>query len=315
MNFNNNIIEEIKKIKEEKEVLILAHYYQEAIIQDVADFVGDSLGLAQKAAETKQKNILFAGVHFMAETAKIINPEAKIIIPDPNAGCSLADSCSPEEFKKFIDKHKDHTVITYINSTAAIKTMTDIVCTSGNAVQIVNSLPKEEKIIFAPDKNLGAYINKETNREMLLWNGTCVVHDQLKAEKAIRLKKQHPDAKFIAHPECSAAILILADFIGSTTAMLKFTQKDKTKKYIVATETGILHPMKEASPKKEFILLPSEENYACNDCLEMKKITLEKILYSLKTLIPEVKLDKEIMEKARKPIQRMLDISYQLNII
>ncbi len=315
MNFNNNIIDEIKKIKEEKDVLLLAHYYQEAIIQDVADFVGDSLGLAQKAAEAKQKIILFAGVHFMAETAKIINPEAKVIIPDPEAGCSLADSCPPDKFKEFIDKHKDHTVITYINSSAAIKTMTDIVCTSGNAVQIVNSLPKEEKIIFAPDKNLGAYINKQTNREMLLWDGTCVVHDQLKAEKAISLKNQYPEAKFIAHPECSAVILSLADFIGSTTAMLKFTQKDKSQQYIVATETGILHPMKEASPEKEFILLPSDETCACNDCLEMKKITPEKILYSLKHLSPKVKLDTEIIEKASKPIQRMLDISYKLNII
>jgi quinolinate synthase len=311
----NSIIIEIEKLKKEKKAIILAHYYQESNIQNIADYVGDSLGLAQKAAESKAEVIIFAGVHFMAETAKIINTKTKVIIPDEEAGCSLAESCPPKEFKDFLEKNKHYTVISYINCSAAIKTMTDIVCTSGNAVQIINALPKKEKIIFAPDKNLGAYINKITGREMLLWDGSCEVHDQLKIEEAIKMKIKFPKAKFIAHPECKAQILEIADFVGSTTAMLKFTQTDTSKKYIVATETGILHPMKKASPNKEFILLPSEENCACNDCHHMKKITLEKIHKSLITLTPEIILEEEIIEKAKKPIEKMLQMSKELKLI
>jgi len=311
----NNIIIEIKKLKKQKKAIILAHYYQIPEIQKIADYVGDSLALAQKAAEAKAKVIIFAGVYFMAETAKILNPKTKVIIPDEEAGCSLAESCPPEEFKIFLNKNKNHIVVSYINCTAAIKTMTDIVCTSGNAVQIIKSLPKEEKIIFAPDQNLGAYINNITGKEMLLWNGSCEVHNQLKIEKAIELKTMHPDAKFIAHPECKMQILEIADFVGSTKAMLDFTQKDVAQKYIVATETGILFPMKQASPEKEFIILASDENCNCNDCHHMKKITLEKIYNSLVTLTPEIILDDEIIAKAKNPIEKMLQMSKKLKLI
>jgi len=306
---------EILKLKKEKNALILAHYYQIPDIQDIADYVGDSLGLAQKASDADTDMIVFAGVHFMAETAKMLNPQIPVILPDLEAGCSLADSCPYDEFVKFKEKYPDHIVISYINTTAAIKTVTDVVCTSGNAVQIVESFPKDQKIIFAPDKNLGGYINRVTGRNMVLWNGTCEVHDVLTTEAIIRMKQENPDAKLIAHPECNAAVLELADYIGSTTGMLKFTQKDDSKKYIVATETGILHQMKLASPEKEFLVVPSDETCACNDCPYMKLNTMEKLYLALKNEKPEITLDEQTIEKAVKPINRMLEISRKLNLI
>ena len=307
--------EEILKLKKEKNALLLAHYYQVPEIQDIADYVGDSLGLAQKASTASTDMIVFAGVHFMAETAKMLNPEIPVILPDLEAGCSLADSCPYDDFVKFKEKHPDHIVIAYINTTAAIKTVTDVVCTSGNAVQIVESFPKDQKIIFAPDKNLGGYINRVTGRNMVLWNGTCEVHDILTTEAIIKMKQENPDAKLIAHPECNAPVLELADYIGSTTGMLKFTQKDDSKKYIVATETGILHQMKLASPEKEFLVVPSDETCACNDCPYMKLNTMEKLYLALKNEKPEITLDEQTIEKAVKPINRMLEISKKLNLI
>ncbi|MEJ2595963.1 MAG: quinolinate synthase NadA [bacterium] len=267
---------EIKRLKQEKNAIILAHYYQIPEIQDIADYVGDSLGLAQKAEEAEAGMIVFAGVHFMAETAKMLNPETLVVLPDMEAGCSLADSCPLDEFVAFKARYPDHIVISYINTTAAIKTVTDVVCTSGNAVQIVESFPKEQKIIFAPDRNLGGYINRITGRNMVLWDGTCEVHDILNTESIIRMKEENPDAKLIAHPECNAPVLELADYIGSTTGMLKFTEQDPHQKYIVATETGILHQMKLASPEKEFLVVPSDETCSCNDCPYMKLNTMEK---------------------------------------
>jgi quinolinate synthase len=306
---------EILRLKKEKNALILAHFYQIPEIQDIADYVGDSLGLAQKASEAKTDMIVFAGVHFMAETAKMLNPNIPVVLPDLNAGCSLADSCPYDDFKKFKEQHPDHLVISYINTTAAIKTLTDVVCTSGNAVQIVESFPKDQKIIFAPDKNLGGYINNITGRNMVLWNGTCQVHDMLKAESLIDLQEKNPDAKIIAHPECSAAILELAAYIGSTTGMIKFTQKDASKKYIVATETGILHQMKKLSPEKEFLIVPSDSTCSCNDCPYMKLNTMEKLYLALKNGEPSITLDAETIELAKKPIVHMLNISKKLGII
>ena len=310
-----NYREEILKLKKDKNALILAHYYQVPEIQDIADYVGDSLGLAQKASDADTNMIVFAGVHFMAETAKMLNPGIPVILPDLEAGCSLADSCPYDDFVKFKEKYPDHIVISYINTTAAIKTVSDVICTSGNAVQIVESFPKEQKIIFAPDKNLGGYINRETGRNMVLWNGTCEVHDVLTTEAIIKMKQENPDARLIAHPECNAPVLELADYIGSTTGMLKFTQKDDAKKYIVATETGILHQMKLASPEKEFLVVPSDETCACNDCPYMKLNTMEKLYLALKNEKPEITLDEQTIEKAVKPINRMLDISRKLNLI
>lgn len=309
------LIEKIKRLRKEKNAIILAHYYQVPEIQDIADYVGDSLGLAQKAASVDVELIVFAGVHFMAETAKIINPNTKVVIPDIEAGCSLADSCPPEEFKKFKNKYPDHMVISYINCTADIKTMSDIVCTSGNAKEIVNSLPKEQKIIFAPDKNLGGYINNISGRNMILWNGTCEVHDILSIEAIIKLKIKHPEAKLVAHPECKGQVLELADFVGSTNAMLNFTKTDKCQKYIIATESGILHQMKKDSPNKEFIIVPTDETCACNDCPYMKLNTLEKLYLCLKNESPEINLSEEIIRKAKVPILKMLKISKKLNII
>lgn len=300
---------EILKLKKEKNALLLAHYYQIPEIQDLADYVGDSLGLSQKAASTQASIIIFAGVHFMAETAKILNPTKKVIVPDIEAGCSLADSCNAKEFENFIKKHPDHIVISYINCSAEVKALSDVICTSSNAVKIVESFPKDQKIIFAPDKNLGAYVNNITGRNMVLWNGSCEVHNILSAEKVIALKKEHPNAKLIAHPECKSIILELADFIGSTTAMLNFTVKDTAKKYIVATETGILHQMKKSSPEKEFIIVPTNETCACNDCLYMKMNTLEKLYECLKNEKPEIIIPEEIIAKAKKPIIKMLEIS------
>ena len=310
-----NYREEILKLKEEKNAVILAHYYQVPEIQDIADYVGDSLGLSQQASQAKAELIVFAGVHFMAETAKILSPDTKVLLPDLNAGCSLADSCPPNDFAEFKKQYPDHIVISYINCSAAIKTMSDVICTSGNAKEIVESFPKEQKIIFAPDKNLGGYINSITGRDMVLWDGTCEVHDILKTEAIIALKMEHPDAKLIAHPECKAQVLALADYIGSTTAMLNFTKNDPGTKYIVATETGILHQMSKSSPDKEFIIVPTDETCSCNDCPYMKLNTMEKLYRCMRDEQPEIILDRETIEKAIHPINRMLDISRKLNLI
>ena len=306
---------EILKLKNEKNALILAHYYQIGEIQDIADYVGDSLGLSQKAAEADADIILFAGVHFMAETAKILNPGTKVLLPDEEAGCSLADSCPYDDFVKFKQKYPDHIVVSYINTTAKIKTVSDVICTSGNAVQIVNSFPKKQKIIFAPDKNLGGYVNAVTGRNMVLWNGTCEVHDILTAEKVLQLKEENKEAKIVAHPECKQQILEIADFVGSTTGLLKYVKNDNAGKYIVATETGILHQMKIEAPDKEFIVVPSDETCACNDCPYMKLNTMEKLYLALKNEKPFVSLDKKTIESARKPIEKMLEISKKLKII
>jgi quinolinate synthase len=314
-NKNANIAQMIVDLKKEKNAVLLAHYYQIPEIQDIADYIGDSLGLAQKARETDADMIVFAGVHFMAETAKILNPFTKVVLPDLDAGCSLADSCPPGDFERFKKQYPDHVVISYINCSAAIKTMSDVICTSGNAVQIVESFPRDQKIIFAPDKNLGGYINQLTGRNMVLWDGTCQVHDLLTAEAVIQLKAENPDAKLIAHPECQAAILALADFTGSTTALLNFTKKDSSKRYIVATETGILHQMKKQSPDKEFLIVPADSNCSCNDCPYMKLNTLPKILACMRDEKPEIVLSDEVIQKARKPIDRMLEISRQAGLI
>ncbi|MCZ4696314.1 quinolinate synthase NadA [Ancylomarina euxinus] len=301
--------DKVLKLAKEKNAIILAHYYQTPDIQDIADFKGDSLALAQYAAETKADIILFAGVHFMGETAKILNPTRKVLIPDMNAGCSLAESCPGEDFAKFKAKYPDHIVISYINCSAEIKTLSDVICTSGNAVQIVESYPKDQKIIFAPDKNLGRYVNEVTGREMILWDGSCEVHDILSAEKMMQMKIENPDATLIAHPECPQPVLILADFVGSTTAMLNYTKNSDSKKFIVATETGILHQMKKDSPEKEFLIVPSDESCSCNDCAYMKLNTMEKIYLALKNEKPEIILPNGIMEKAKLPLMRMLELS------
>lgn len=305
----------IEKLKKEKNAVILAHYYQENDIQDVADFIGDSLGLAQQAAKTKADIIVFAGVHFMAETAKILNPGKKVLLPDLRAGCSLADSCPPDKFAAFKAAHPGHIVITYINCTAEIKALSDIICTSSNAEQIVRSLPPDQKIIFAPDKNLGKYIIKKTGRDMVLWDGSCMVHEIFSLEKITRLKAKHPDAKFIAHPECEEAVLQLADFIGSTTALLNYTKTDSAQTYIVGTETGILHQMEKESPGKTFIPAPPTNSCACNDCPHMKLNTLEKLYLCLRDEKPEITMPEELRVKAEMPIRKMLEISKQLGLI
>ena len=312
---SKELIEKILKLKKQKNAVLLAHYYQIPEIQDIADYVGDSLGLAQIASKSKADIIVFAGVHFMAETAKILNPDTKVLLPDLEAGCSLADSCPRENFAKFKARYPNHKVISYINCTADIKTLSDVICTSGNAKQIVESFPENEKIIFAPDKNLGGYINKITGRNMLLWDGTCEVHDILSTEAIINLKVENPDAKVVAHPECKAQVLELADFVGSTTAMLKYTMENSSNKYIVATETGILHEMHKNSPDKEFLIVATDETCSCNDCPYMKMITLEKIYLSLDNEKPEINLPDDIMKKAEVPIRRMLDISMKMNLI
>jgi len=300
---------EIEKLKKEKNAIILAHYYQEPDIQDVADYIGDSLGLSQKAESTDADIIVFAGVHFMAETAKILNPSKKVLLPDLNAGCSLSDSAPPALFKIFRDKHPDHLVITYINCSAGMKALSDIICTSSNAQKIVESLPADQKIIFAPDKNLGAYINKQTGRNMLLWNGSCMVHEIFSLEKITKLKIRHPKAKLIAHPECEEPILALADYIGSTTGLLKYTQQDDGKEFIVATETGIMHQMQKLNPDKTFIPAPPNNSCACNDCPYMKLNTLEKLYLCMKYEQPEITMDETLRLAAKKPIDRMLEIS------
>lgn len=300
---------EIERMKKEKNAIILAHYYQEPDIQDIADYIGDSLGLAQQAAKTDADIIVFAGVHFMAETAKILNPHKTVLLPDLKAGCSLSDSCPPPLFKAFKEQHPDHIVISYINCSAGIKALSDIICTSSNARQIVESLPEDHKIIFAPDKNLGGYINKVTGRNMVLWNGACMVHEIFSLEKITRLKERHPEAKLIAHPECEDAVLKIADFIGSTTQLLKFAETDDAQSFIVATETGILHQMQKNAPGKTFIPAPPDNACACNDCPHMKLNTLEKLYISMKYGTPEVTMDEELRVAAKRPIERMLELS------
>lgn len=304
-----DLFAEIERLKKEKNAVVLAHYYQEADIQDVADYIGDSLGLAQEAQKTNADMIVFAGVHFMAETAKILNPTRKVVIPDLKAGCSLSDSCPPPLFKQFKDQHPDHLVVSYINCSAGIKALSDVIVTSSNARIIVDSFPKDQPLIFAPDKNLGAYINKVTGRNMLLWNGACMVHEIFSLEKITKLKMRHPNAKFIAHPECEEPILKIADYIGSTTGLLKFTQTDPSTEFIVATEAGILHQMMKASPHKTFIPAPPNNSCACNDCPHMKLNSLEKLYLCMEYETPEINMDEELRLAARKPIDRMLEIS------
>ena len=309
-----DLFKEISHLKKEKNAIILAHYYQDADIQDIADYIGDSLGLAQQAEKSTADIILFAGVHFMAETAKILNPKTKVLIPDLKAGCSLADSCPPDEFKAFKAAHPDHVVLTYVNCTADIKALSDVIVTSTNAVQIVESFPKDQKIIFAPDKNLGAYINKVTGRNMVLWNGSCMVHEIFSLEKLIKLKAQHPKALILAHPECEAAILEHAHFIGSTTAILNYSKKSEAQEFIVLTETGIIHQMQKASPTKTFIPAPPNNSCACNDCPYMKLNTLEKIYNTLKYEQPELLMSDELIELSKKPINKMLELSAKFGL-
>jgi len=304
-----DLFSEIEKLKKEKNAIILAHYYQEPDIQDVADYIGDSLGLSQQAEKTKAGLIVFAGVHFMAETAKILNPDKKVVLPDLRARCSLADSCQPGPFKKFIDAHPGHVVISYINCSAETKALSDIICTSSNAIAIVNSVPPDQKIIFAPDRNLGKYIIRKTGRDMVLWNGICMVHEIFSLEKITRLKHQHPNAKFIAHPECEPIVLEHADFIGSTTGLLKYTIESPAHEFIVATEAGIIYQMAKSSPKKTFIPAPPNNSCACNDCPHMKLNTLEKLYLCMKYELPEILMPEELRIRALKPIKRMLEIS------
>jgi quinolinate synthase len=304
-----DLFEAIERLKHEKNAIVLAHYYQDADIQDVADYIGDSLGLAQKAAATDADMIVFAGVHFMAETAKILNPGKKVVLPDLKAGCSLADSCPPEQFAAFKQRHPDHVVVSYINCTAEIKALSDIICTSSNAIHIVKSIPKDQPIIFAPDKNLGRYIIKQTGRDMVLWDGACMVHEIFSREKLSRLKLSHPDALLIAHPECEEPVLEIADFIGSTTELLKFTSKSEAQAFIVATESGILHQMIKDNSGKTFIPAPPNNNCACNDCPHMRLNTLEKIYLCMEYEQPELLMEESLRKKAELPIRRMLDIS------
>ncbi len=309
-----DLVEEIKRLKKEKNAVILAHYYQYPEIQDIADYIGDSLGLSQEAAKTEADVIVFAGVHFMAETAKILSPSKKVLLPDLNAGCSLSDSAPAHLFAKFKELYPDHLVITYVNCTAELKALTDIVCTSTNAVQIVESLPKDQKIIFGPDKNLGEYVMKKTGREMVLWNGACMVHEIFSLDKIADLREKYPSAKFIAHPECEAPVLEEADYIGSTSGLLKYTKESDADTFIVATESGIIHQMQKASPHKTFIPAPPTNNCACNDCPYMKLNTLEKLYNCLKYEQPEVDLPMDLILKAQKPINRMLEISERLGL-
>ena len=309
-----DLFAEIERLKKEKNAIILAHYYQEPDIQDVADFIGDSLGLAQQAEKTDASIIVFAGVHFMAETAKILNPGKKVLLPDLKAGCSLSDSAPPALFKIFRDKYPDHLVITYVNCSAGMKALSDIICTSSNAQKIIESLPKEQQIIFAPDKNLGAYLNKVTGRNMILWNGSCMVHEIFSLEKITKLKVRHPKALVIAHPECEEVVLAVADYIGSTTGLLKFSQQSNANEFIVATETGILHQMQKSNPLKTFIPAPPNNSCACNDCPHMKLNTLEKLYLCMEYEQPEILMDETLRIAAAKPIERMLQISKQYGL-
>lgn len=310
-----DLVEEIKRLKKDKKAVLLAHYYQESEIQDIADFIGDSLGLAEAAAKTDAEIIVFAGVHFMAETAKILNPNKKVLLPDLNAGCSLSDSCPPELFAEFKKKHPEHIVITYINCSAGMKALSDIICTSSNAKQIVDSLPKDQKIIFAPDKNLGGYINRVSGRDMLLWDGACMVHEIFSLEKITRLKEQHPEAKLIAHPECEEPLLKISDFIGSTSQLLKYVETDPSQTFIVATEAGILHQMQKNAPTKTLIAAPPENNCACNDCPYMKLNTLEKLYLCLKYETPEILMEEGLRLAAKKPMDKMMELSKQFGLI
>ena len=306
---------EIIRLKKEKNAVILGHYYQREEIQDLSDYIGDSLALAQMAQKCDNDIIVFCGVHFMAETAKILNPSRKVLLPDMTASCSLAESCKGEDFAKFKAEHPDHIVISYINCTAEIKAMSDIICTSGNAEKLVRSLREDQKIIFAPDKNLGGYINSVSGRHMLLWDGVCMVHDAMRAESILKIRAEHPDAVVVAHPECNGAVLQVADFVGSTKAMLTYIEKSDKKKFIVATETGILYEMRKNNPDKEFLTVSAKEGCNCADCSYMKQNTLEKLYACLRDETPEIIMDAEVIEKAKTPILRMLDMSRQLGII
>lgn len=311
---NLDLFAEIERLKKQKNAIVLAHYYQEPDIQDVADYIGDSLGLAQKAESTSADMIVFAGVHFMAETAKILNPHKKVVLPDLKAGCSLADSAPADLFQKFKDQHPDHVVITYINCSAGMKALSDVICTSSNAEAIINSYPPEQKIIFAPDKNLGAYLIKKTGRPMVLWNGACIVHEIFSREKITKLKVANPEAKVIAHPECEEPVLELADFIGSTSSLLKYTLNNPATEFIVATESGIIHQMQIQSPFKTFIPAPPDNMCACNDCPYMKLNTLEKLYLCMKYEEPQIIMDEHLMKAAKRPIERMLEISHKAGL-
>jgi quinolinate synthase len=308
-------VSEIKSLKKEKNAIILAHYYQTGDIQDIADFVGDSLALSQKAASNNADLIVFAGVKFMAETAKILSPEKKVLLPDMNAGCSLADSCKAEDFKRFIDENPGRTVITYVNTNIEVKVLSDIICTSSNAVEIIESLPSDEKIIFGPDRNLGNYIINKTGRDILVWNGACHVHEEFSLEAILKMKEENPGAKVIVHPECELPVRMVADFIGSTSALLQFTKKDNAKSYIVGTEPGIIHQMIKANHSKLYIPAPPKDSTCgCSECSFMKLVTMEKIYKCLRNDKPEIKIDPEILKKARKPIIRMMEISEKLGL-
>ncbi len=305
----------IDSLRKEKNAVILAHYYQTGDIQDIADYVGDSLALAQWAAKTEADIIVLCGVHFMGETAKILCPDKKVLVPDLNAGCSLADSCPADKFAQFVKEHPDHTVISYVNTTAAVKAVTDIVVTSTNAKQIVESFPKDEKLIFGPDRNLGNYINSVTNRNMLLWDGACHVHEQFSVEKIVELKKQYPDALILAHPECKSAVLALADFVGSTAAILKYAVKSDKKNFIVSTESGIIHEMRKQCPEKNFIPAPPiDSTCGCNECNFMRLNTLEKLYNCLKYEWPTIEVDEAVAKEAVKPIKKMLEVSEKLGL-
>jgi quinolinate synthase len=308
-------VSEINRLKKKKNAIILAHYYQTGDIQDIADFVGDSLALSQKAESNDADIILFAGVRFMAETAKVISPEKRVFIPDLNAGCSLADSCKAEDFSKFINDNPGRTVITYVNTNIDIKVLSDIICTSSNAIQIIESLPAGEKILFGPDRNLGNYILNKTGRDIVVWNGSCHVHEEFSLEAIIRLKNENPDAKIIVHPECELPVRMVADYVGSTTSMLQFTKKDDSAVYIVGTEPGIIHQMKKANPSKIFIPAPPRDSTCgCSECSFMKLITMEKLYKCLRDEKPEIIIDPDMLLKARKPIIRMMEISEKLGL-
>lgn len=309
MHAQEDIFARIKRLKKERNAVILAHYYQDPDIQDVADYIGDSLGLSQEAARSEADVILFAGVHFMAETAKILNPGRVVLLPDLEAGCSLADSCPAPLFREFKKKYPDHVVVSYINCSAAVKAESDYICTSSNAVKIVEAIPADKKIIFAPDKNLGRYVIQQTGRDMVLWQGACIVHETFSEKKLMQLQMSHPDAEVIAHPECEAPVLARADYVGSTTALLNYAVQSPKKKFIVVTESGILHQMQKAAPDKIFIPSPPNANCACNECPYMRRNTLEKVAAALEKMEPRIEISQELREQALVPIQRMLDLS------
>ncbi len=304
-----DLFEEIERLKREKNAVVIAHYYQEPDIQDIADYIGDSLGLSQQAAKTDADIIVFAGVHFMAETAKILSPQKKVLLPDLKAGCSLADACPPDLFARFKARYPDHVVISYINCSAEIKALSDYVCTSSNAQKIIEAVPPDQKIIFAPDKNLGSYLIRKTGRDMVLWEGACIVHEIFSSEKILKLKNRHPNAKVIAHPECETPVLQLADYIASTTGLLKYAINDPAQEFIVATETGIIHQMQKAAPDKVFIPAPPDNGCACNDCPYMKRNTLEKLYLCMEYELPEILVPEDVRILAKKSIDRMLEIS------